>query len=65
MVDASRLARAQCLLRSSFAEQTAELVRYGIRYRVAIASLKAVQHEFVDAQDARGRIDGSGTAGHR
>jgi hypothetical protein len=50
MVATTPLAPAQRLLNSGFAKQTAELTRDSIRDRMPIDSLKAVQHELVDAQ---------------
>jgi hypothetical protein len=52
IVAAARLAPAQCLLRSGFAEQAAELLPDGIGDRVAIDRRKTMQHKLVDAQDA-------------
>src|SRR5262249_39479368 len=50
MVATTRLAPAQRLLNSGSAKQTAELTRDSVCDRMPIDSLKAMQHEFVDAQ---------------
>jgi hypothetical protein len=64
MIDTARHAFAQGLLRSSFTEQAAKLARDGVRDRVTIDGVEAVQHELLNAQDAGESIGRSGATGH-
>jgi hypothetical protein len=65
MTPTAQLAPAQCLKRSGFAEQAAEFAGDGVCDRMAIDSLKTMQHKLLDAQDAGGGIGRSGAAVHR